>query len=240
MIDVTPPRFARSTLERSHADAPFVGVSITPPAAIFSAPAVVNIHPPAYAPPFSDGQVAIDPGVYSQLDQRPNPYLGFSRVFTEEGGIALSYQDVDESLLRTILRVCAWVAVMAATGWFILNASPVQHDFLNFVGFALMGFISALILFRDVHVWRTVEIRPDCMIIENEDVFWVDQMELGWPSFRLTDEGHLMLCGTYGTRNVEYLTIRHFDDNDRMPEVFSNHLQQAMHQQWSQRSRGIG
>lgn len=240
MIDVTPARLQRKKPERSRAEATFVGASMTPPTATLNAPATITVQPTAYAPPFSDGQVAIDPVVYSQIDHRPNPYIGFSRAFTEEGGIALTYQDVDESLLRTILRICMWVVVMAATGWFILKVSPLQHDILNLTGFALIGFISALILFRDVHVWRTVEIRPDCMIIENEDVFWVDQMELGWPSFRLTEEGHLMLWGTYGTRSVDFLTIRHFDDNDRMPEVFASHFQQAIHQLWSQRSRGIG
>jgi hypothetical protein len=41
------------------------------------------------------------------------------------------------------------------------------------------------------------------------------------------------LCGIYGTRFVEYLTVRRFDELDRMADVFSAHVQDAMMQLWS-------
>jgi uncharacterized protein YcgL (UPF0745 family) len=58
-------------------------------------------------------------------------------------------------------------------------------------------------------------------------------MEGGFPAFRPDDEGNQVLCGIYGTRFVEYLTVRRFDELDRMPEVFAQHLQDAMRQLWS-------
>ena len=44
--------------------------------------------------------------------------------------------------------------------------------------------------------------------------------------------GQEIMFGLYGTRFVEYLTIRRFDEYDGMPEVFAAHLQTAMQQLW--------
>ena len=41
------------------------------------------------------------------------------------------------------------------------------------------------------------------------------------------------LGGIYGTRFVEYLTVRRFDKADRAPEVFAAHLQEAIQQLWA-------
>jgi hypothetical protein len=57
-------------------------------------------------------------------------------------------------------------------------------------------------------------------------------MENGWPTLQPDDEGNQQLCGIYGSRFVEYLTVRRFDELDRMPEVFGAHLQDAMQQLW--------
>jgi hypothetical protein len=42
-----------------------------------------------------------------------------------------------------------------------------------------------------------------------------------------------ILCGIYGTRFVEYLTIRSFDEFDRGADVFVAHLRDAMQQLWT-------
>jgi hypothetical protein len=53
------------------------------------------------------------------------------------------------------------------------------------------------------------------------------------PTFKRNGNGSLVLCGTYGTRFVEYLTIRSFDELDRGMAVFISHFQDAMQQLWS-------
>lgn len=71
------------------------------------------------------------------------------------------------------------------------------------------------------------------MILEGSEVFWTRFMENGWPAFRPDEEGNFVLCGHYGTRFVEFLTARRFDEFDRMPEVMAAHLQDAMRQLWT-------
>ena len=78
-----------------------------------------------------------------------------------------------------------------------------------------------LIFLRDREVQRRIEIRPDCMIIEGVDTFWKQNMQLGWPGFMPTDASHFVLCGVYGSRWIEYLSFRRFDENDRAPELFA-------------------
>ena len=62
---------------------------------------------------------------------------------------------------------------------------------------------------------------------------------MGWPGFMPNDAGHFILAGVYGTRWIEYLTIRRFDDNDRAPEVFASQLATAMKVQWELPSKGV-
>ena len=61
------------------------------------------------------------------------------------------------------------------------------------------------------------------MILDGADVFWSRQMEVGWPGLQADAEGNQVLCGIYGTRWIEYLTVHRFDEHDRMAEVFANH-----------------
>jgi uncharacterized protein YcgL (UPF0745 family) len=58
-------------------------------------------------------------------------------------------------------------------------------------------------------------------------------MEGDWPTFAKDAEGNQLLCGIYGTRFVEYLTVRRFDELDRTPEVLASHLQDAIRQLWT-------
>jgi hypothetical protein len=71
------------------------------------------------------------------------------------------------------------------------------------------------------------------MILERRDVFWLHMMADGLPEFHQDEDGNQVLSGIYGTRHVEYLTARRFDEYDRMPEVFAAHLKQAIEQLWA-------
>lgn len=165
-------------------------------------------------------------------DVRPNPYVDYGHWFTAEGGIAMSYKDIDDRLWHTVRRLFMWLVATAAAYGYIFELSPVRDTATRWVLFAVMAIVNWLIVAKPVELYRTIEIRPDCMIVEGADVFWRGHMELGYPAFQATPEGHQALCGVYGTRFVEYLTVRRFDENDRAPEVFAAHLHAAMQQQW--------
>ena len=90
-----------------------------------------------------------------------------------------------------------------------------------------------IIVAKPVEVYRRVEIRPDCLIVEGEEVFRQRFMEGGWPAFRPGLDGTQVLCGIYGTRFVEFLSVRRFDEFDRAPEILAVHLQDAMQQLWN-------
>jgi hypothetical protein len=42
-----------------------------------------------------------------------------------------------------------------------------------------------------------------------------------------------VLTGIYGTRRIEYLRVRQFDESDATPTVIEGHVKQAMQQLWS-------
>jgi hypothetical protein len=100
---------------------------------------------------------------------------------------------------------------------------------LNIACLLAAGIVNWLIVRKPVELYRRVEIRPDGMIIEGAEIFWLRHMETGWPAF----QGGV-LCGIYGNRFVEYLTLQIFDDEfDRTADVFKAHLKEAMMQLWA-------
>jgi hypothetical protein len=143
-------------------------------------------------------------------------------------------QDIDPTDFRAVAlwRVFAWAASTGGEAWFLYHHSPVQSFWLNLACWVVIGVINALIVMKPVELYRSVEVRPDCMIIEGAEIFWLSHMENGWPTFQPDEEGNQKLSGIYGSRFVEYLTVRRFDELDRMPEVFGAHLQDAMQQLW--------
>lgn len=163
---------------------------------------------------------------------QPDPYVDYGRFLTAEGGILLIYKDLDERLRHTLWRLFAWSFFTGLEGWFLLHHSPVQTGWVNFIAFLAACVINWLIVSKPVEIYRRLEIRPDCLIIDGCDVFWRRLMEVSWPALQANEEGNQVLCGIYGTRFVEYLTVRRFDELDRMPEVFAAHLQDAMRQLW--------
>jgi hypothetical protein len=161
-----------------------------------------------------------------------DPYVDYGRFLTPQGGILLIYKDLDRRLRHWVWAVFAWSASTGGEGWYLFYHSPVHSVWINLLLVLLISLVNAFILAKPVELYRSVEIRPDCMIIEGADVFWLRYMENGWPTLQRDGKGNMRLCGIYGTRFVEYLTIRQFDELDRMAELFSTHLQDAIEQLW--------
>ena len=162
-----------------------------------------------------------------------DPYVDYARVLTPQGGIAIIYKDLDRRLRHTLRRLILWSSATAFAAWIVFGHFPARNPWISAACILAIAVVNWLIVSKPVETYRQIEIRPDCMIIEGADIFWLRHMEGGWPSFRLDDEGNQVLSGIYGTRYVEYVTIRRFDELDRTPEVIAAHLQDAMRQLWS-------
>jgi hypothetical protein len=211
----------------------------------------VRLPPPQRRPPAArrvprpiarSPRPALDPFEHVAYQNSPfpsadksDPYLDYARSLTPEGGILIVYKDLDLRLrLRILLwRIFAWTASTGFEGWFLFTRSPVESTWINVLCLLAVAAVNFLIVWKPPELYRSVEIRPDCMIVEGKDVFWLSKMENGWPAFERDEDGNQVLSGIYGTRLVEYLTVRRFDDYDRGPEVFAAHLQDAMRQQWA-------
>jgi hypothetical protein len=165
------------------------------------------------------------------LDIEAGPYLDYARRLTPEGGILIVYKDLDVRWRQIIWRVLAGMAFTGFESWLIADASPVESLWINAACLLAAAGINFLILWKLPETYRSIEIRPDCMIIEGSDVFWLSHME-SLPTLQKKENGKEVVCGIYGTRYVEYLTVRRFDDNDRTPEVFAAHLKDAIQQLW--------
>jgi len=162
-----------------------------------------------------------------------DPYFDYGRSLTPEGGLLIIYKDIDERLRHTIWRVVVWSMFTGFEAWTLFQKSPIHALWIKILCLIAAAVLNWLIVRKPVELYRRVEIRPDCMILDGYDVFWASFIEGGLPSFRPDEKGNQRLCGIYGTRFIEYLTVRKFDENDRMPEVMAAHLQQAMMQLWT-------
>lgn len=170
----------------------------------------------------------------------PDPYQGCRRILTAEGGIAIEYRDIQQGGLQAFFRVMVWIVATILTAIMIAQALPDIPGFAKFLYGIGMAIIYAVILMRPPETTRTVEIRPDCMIIDGEDLFWLAHMEVKWPLMVPDDEGNRLLIGIYGTRLVEFLTVRIFDEFDCTPLVVEANLASAMQQLWGPAASGIG
>jgi hypothetical protein len=162
-----------------------------------------------------------------------DPYEDYARSLTPEGGILICYKDYDRRLRHTLWRLFAWSVSTGGEAWLLLANSPLHARWISILCLLAMALINWLIVRKPVEIHRRIEIRPDCMIVEGADVFWLRLMENGWPSFHRDEDGDQVLSGIYGTRFVEYLTVPRFDEFDRAAEVFAAHLQDAMRQLWT-------
>src|SRR5690606_2970845 len=123
------------------------------------------------------------------------------------------------------------------TWHYAFYGSPGDSTLLNLLLVAGMGWLYWLIVAGPWEVYRTAEVRPDGLILDNDHVFWRSYFNVGFPAFPPDADGNLLVSGTYGTRYVEVLTLRRLDENDRTPEVVSTHLAAAIQQLWSRPAR---
>jgi hypothetical protein len=156
----------------------------------------------------------------------------YGRVLTRQGGILITYKDLDVRLRHILGRVLVWTAFTGLEAWLLFGRARLESPWIGAACLFIVAVINFLIVWKLPEVYRTIEIRPDCLILEGSEVFWLEKMQGGWPTFEPDDKGNQILCGIYGTRLVEYLTARRFDDYDRAPEVLAAHIQEAMEQLW--------
>ena len=161
----------------------------------------------------------------------PDPSEDYGIELTAEGGIEITFKTLDERLWLKVRAAIVWLAVsLVDIGVLHAHTPPVDARLSVALG-VMAAALNLLIVLKPVEIYRSIEIRPDCMIIDGEDIFLMSQMQ-EWPSFQ---PGHLgvYLRGVYGTREVEFLTLPQFDEFDRTPQVFAAHLAYAIEQLWS-------
>src|SRR5882762_2070951 len=66
------------------------------------------------------------------LAGRPDPFNGYVRMLTPEGGILILYRDQDRSLFLLILRIFAWIMATWLEGWliFFVGLFSIPHGLL--------------------------------------------------------------------------------------------------------------
>jgi hypothetical protein len=163
---------------------------------------------------------------------RVDTNFDYGRLLTPEGSILITYKDIDPRLRHTLWRILAWIAFTAIEAWLLFERLRLETTSIAGACLAVAALINFLIVRKPPEIYRTIEIKPDCLILEGSEVFWLRNMPCGWPTFEPDEDGNQILCGVYGTRLVEYLTARRFDEYDRSPEVLAAHLQEAMEQLW--------
>ena len=192
----------------------------------------VAVFPTAVTPAFLPPPEGAEPS--TPIGFQPDPHLDYGRFFTAEGGVLIVYKDLDLRFRHTLWRIGAWSAATGAAAWLLFDRSPSYSLWLTIPCLLVMAVLNWLIVAKPVEVYRRIEIRPDGLLLEGAEMFWLRLMEAGRPEFQPDEDGNQVLCGIYGTRFIEYLTARRFDEFDRMPEVLAAHLQQAMTQLWGE------
>jgi hypothetical protein len=170
------------------------------------------------------------------VEDRPDPFNGYLRMLTPQGGILILYKDQYRSLPLTILRVAGWIAATWTCGWLILCESSLS-GLQSLLAFALLMFVNWLIVRWRIEVAHSVEIRPDAMIIDGEDVFLAQDIGDNWPALQMKDDDpdRMVICGICGTRFIDYMTANRLGKNDRTPERLAADLEAAIEQLWGRR-----
>jgi hypothetical protein len=183
-----------------------------------------------------EATVPVASGEAYPIDGGPDPFNGYLRMLTPQGGILILYKDQYRSLPLTILRVAAWIAATWIDGWLIFYESSLS-GLQCLLAYALLMFVNGLIMRRKIEVSHSVEIRPDAMIVDGKDVFLAQDIGDNWPELQMKDDDpdRMVICGICGTRFIEYMTANRLDKNDRTPEILAADLQAAMEQLWGRR-----
>lgn len=170
--------------------------------------------------------------IAARHENGPNPFADYGRYLTPEGGILITYKDIDRSAGYALLRVFAWI-VSTGVGASIIFS--LRFSFLSASGCLLtLAFITGLIVRTKFEVKHSVEIRPDGMIVDGTDFFALGDIGTNWPMLQMTDDDpdRMVIAGVCGTRFIEYMTVNRVDASDRMPEVLAADLEDAMEQLW--------
>jgi hypothetical protein len=214
------PRIVRSPLSR--------GVR---PSLARTRPIWLN-HPPLLNPASGPAPLNI---AQPLTTAKEDAFVDYRRTLTADGGILITYKDYDLRWRHTIWRVFAWLAATGFEVWLVVHHSPVASWWINAACLLLAAATNWLIVMKKVQTYGSVEIRPDGMIVDGGDVFWLRLIESNWPTFKADekDKDEHILCGIYGNRFVEYTTSHRLDELDRTPEILATHLHDAMVKLWS-------
>jgi hypothetical protein len=92
---------------------------------------------------------------------QPNAYAGYMRVLTEDGGVHITYRNVDTRWRHTIRRILVWTACTVLGGWLLLYHEPLLSAALNFLCLIALMIVTWLIERKPVEIYCAVEIKPD-------------------------------------------------------------------------------
>ncbi len=170
-------------------------------------------------------------------DFGPDPFVDYRRSLTPEGGILLTYKDLDLRFRHFLWGGLAWSLFTGLESYTLVTNATMFETWGLYCCALAIGLANWLIVGKPVEIYRRLEIRPDCMIIDGDEVFWARNMEHEWPGLEMKTDGEYMFQGVYGSRFVEFLTVRRFDENDRTPELFASHFKDAVEQLWEQKAK---
>jgi hypothetical protein len=188
---------------------------------------------------FGPPAVGFDPQPIDEVmpigDKRRSPFEGYARMLTAEGGILIYYRDQIRSPVMAALRVFTWTVATGVSAWLVSGNS--LSSLQSLLIFAPLTALITLIVRRRFAVSHSVEIRPDAMILDGEDVFLATDFGDNWPELQMKygDPDQLAMFGICGNRLIELMTANRYDKYDRTPEILDADLKAAMEQLWGRR-----
>jgi hypothetical protein len=213
---------------------------------------MTTYDPPRYVPPpivfdeRQEGELAIvevrlaqpaaslwHPWLPEIPDPSSSPFADYHRCLTEEGGILIRYKDVDRSFWMRCKLAILWVSCCGFTTCLFSDYSTFGAG-INGIALLILCGIYSLVLRFKLKLPHSVEIRPDCMILDGEDVFLASEIGENWPRLEMKDSAgnRGVIAGVCGTRFIEYMTVCRTDRQDFTPEMLEMHLHEAMTQLW--------
>jgi hypothetical protein len=170
------------------------------------------------------------------IHRHHSPFKDYVRMLTPDGGVLILYKGQDRHPFLTMLRVFAWIMATGVGGWLIFYKSSLS-GLQSLLALTLLMLINALLACRRIEVAHSVEIRPDAMIIDGQDVFYAEDIGDNWPELKMKDDDpdRMVIGGICGTRFIEYMTANRLDKNDRTPERLGADLAAAIEQLWGRR-----
>ena len=170
----------------------------------------------------------------SELPVDPVPHVDYARSLTAEGGIKIVYLDIDRRISVLLGRVLLFCFALCVATALVCICEAAFGPFVSVLAATALTVAAWFVVFEPTKVHCCIEVRPDCMILDELEVFWRKNAE-SWPAFQARNRD-FVLSGVYGTRQVDYLMIRRRDKFDRAPEVLAQHVTDAIHRLWERPS----